>query len=141
MSTTHQVTLLRDSQPLEATLEQERTDGPNAEVVCTLHLTFEDIHVTGSGPDYFEALVAIRRQLERSGILMCVYGASKNVWPSGMARSMGLGLKGYKMIKGKQALKQDLVSIFESGPDVEPSTVAEQEKFRDEWFGSLGLQT
>jgi hypothetical protein len=138
MSTTHQVTLLRGSLPLEGTLEQVRADGANAEVVCTLRLKFEEIHVVGSGPDYFEALVAIRRQIERDGVLVRVYGASRNVWPSGMARSMGLGLKAYKMTNGKQALKQDLVSIFESGPDVEPSTVAEQEKFKDEWFASLG---
>jgi len=134
---THQVTLLHGAQSLEGTLVQAHTVGTNAEVVCTLHLTFEDGEVTGSGPDYFEALVVIRRQLERTGKLMCVYGASKNVWPSGMARSMGLGLKAYKMTKGKQALSRDLVSIFKSGPDVEPSTVAEQENFRDEWFASL----
>jgi len=32
----------------------------------------------------------------------------------------------------------DLVNIFESGPDVEPCTVAAQRRFMDEWFKSIG---
>jgi hypothetical protein len=80
----------------------------------------------------------VRRTLEAEGLLVNTYGASKNVWPSGMARSMGAGLKAYRMTPGKPSSLADLVPIFEVGPDVEPVTVAEQQKFCDQWFVSLG---
>jgi hypothetical protein len=49
---------------------------------------------------------------------------------------MGAGAQAYKMTMGQQAT--DLVSIFASGPDVEPATVDEQRAFFEAWGESLG---
>ncbi|GHC95658.1 hypothetical protein GCM10019060_24880 [Novosphingobium pokkalii] len=57
------------------------------------------------------------------------------VWPSGMARDMGRGLKAYKMEIGAQA--RELVGIFEAGPDVIPSPVSVQEEYHRKWIASL----
>lgn len=93
--------------------------------------------IAAEGIDWFEAIIGIRQQIEPEGLLLNVYGASRNVWPSGMCRNMGMGLKAYKMQIGKQAEKSDLVSVFASGPDVEPATIEEQRNFKDAWFASF----
>jgi len=137
----HHIALLRGSESLAATLVQSSIEVGDDESVCRLELSFNDGDVLGTGPDFFEALLSLRRQLEPKGLLLSVYGASRNVWPSGMSRSMGLGVKAYRMTKGKQALTPDLVNIFATGSDVEPVTIAEQEQFKSDWFASLGAGT
>jgi len=141
MPTQHSVTLLRNSEIVSAILVQQEVEYVGSRPVCSLELCFEGNTLAASGSDFFEALVGIRKQLEPAGLLLQVYGSSRNVWPSGMSRSMGLGKAGYRMTMGKQALKQDMVNIFATGPDLDPATVAEQERFKDEWFASLGRET
>jgi len=141
MYATHQVALLRGSESLVGTLVQSEEEVEAAEPMCRLALSFNGNHVSASGPDFFEALLSLRGQIEPGGIRLNVYGASRNVWPSGMSRSMGLGQTAYRMTKGKQALTRDLVNIFATGPDVEAVTIAEQEQFKNEWFASLGAET
>ena len=86
--------------------------------------------------DFFKALQTLRRRaLEPKGLMPFCYGASLKVWPSGMARDMGRGLKAYKIEKGRQA--SELVGIFDSGPDVIPARVALQEEYAEEWLTSL----
>lgn len=86
--------------------------------------------------DFFEALLAIRRRiLEPKGLIPFCYGASIDVWPSGMARDMGRGLKAYRTKIGAQA--KELVGIFDSGPDMFPARVAAQEKYHRDWIASL----
>lgn len=93
--------------------------------------------LVGEGGDYFDALVALRKQLEAERTFIRVNGACRDVWPSGMSRSMGGGIKAYRMRLGSPARMADLVAIFECSAEAEPTTIAEQEKFRDQWFASL----
>jgi hypothetical protein len=86
--------------------------------------------------DFFEALRTIRRRvLEPKGIIPFCYGASLKVWPSGMSRDMGRGLKAYKIEVGAPA--SELVGIFEEGSDVIPAPVQLQENFARDWIASL----
>lgn len=87
--------------------------------------------------DYFEATCLIRHELELSGWRPVCYGSSCNVYPSGMCRDMGMGLKAYKLQLGKAATMGDLVSIFDSSPDIEPVSVGEQRSFWQEWLRSV----
>ena len=48
---------------------------------------------TATGPDMFEALVRLRRQLEPDGLMVAVQGSRRDTYPSGMARDMGGGLQ------------------------------------------------
>ncbi len=105
----------------------------------TLTLQYPGGDITCQAPDYFEALCEIRNRLEAEGWRPVCYGSSRNVYPSGMCRGMGLGLKAYKMQLGRRALLADLVKIFDAGPDVEPSSVEEQKRFQQEWLRSLGI--
>ncbi len=99
-------------------------------------LSFELLsrNLNAKASDYFEAMVDIRRELEKDGVLLHCYGASKNVYPSGMGRDMGAGLKAYNMILGEQARMEDLVFIFDTGDDVKPATVSEQKEFFERWL-------
>jgi hypothetical protein len=69
---------------------------------------------------------------------MC-YGASLNVYPSGMGRDMGAGLMAYRTTIGKVPELADLVNIFDEGPDFIPATVAQQEEHYQEWLRSRGF--
>jgi len=102
-----------------------------------IHLSAEGFEIKGEGPDSFEAFCRVREELERRGWLPHCYGASRNVWPSGMCRNMGGGTVAYRIALGQYAREQDLVGIFDTGPDVEPATVKEQYAFSREWLASF----
>lgn len=84
--------------------------------------------------DFYSAFQLARRSFETEGFRFLCYGASLNVWPSGMVRDMGMGRKGYKLREDQDATFDDLVPIFESGDDVIPSTVEEQCAYANAWY-------
>ena len=85
--------------------------------------------------DYFEALCQIREELEKGKIFPCCYGACKNVFPYGLTRGMGNGLKAYKLEFGEQA--KVLVNIFAHDKNFEPATVADQKKYYEDYCNSF----
>jgi hypothetical protein len=90
-----------------------------------------------SGEDFFEALKQLRLDLEKTDALLYCFGASENVYPSGMQKSMGPAILAYKMRIGSPTSRQDIVNIFEADETVVPSTVEQQERFRERWIDSL----
>ncbi|CAN7616873.1 hypothetical protein [Polaromonas sp. LjRoot131] len=128
---THSIFLIGGADDERATLlEEEAGDS------CGLKLTWRGREATASADDFFKALCAIRLQLEAEGLLLFCYGASLNVYPSGMARSMASGRVAYRMQAGKHAKMADLVDIFSEGPDVIPATVAQQREYFNDWVSS-----
>src|SRR5580765_7203016 len=105
-------------------------DNPNW---IRLALRFGTQEIIMSNEDYFHAMQEIRLQLEKDGIYLNCYGASRNVYPSAMSIDMGAGRKAYRHTIGEHAKISSLVSIFDSGDDVVLSTVAEQEQFYRDW--------
>lgn len=103
-----------------------------------LRLEFAGQEFNAYADDVFEALCHIRKQLEPMGLRPHCYGASRNEYPSGMARDMGPALKAFKLTTGLPASYGDLVDIFGTGPDVEPVSVEEQEAFFEIWAKSVG---
>lgn len=136
-STHHKISLFRGGETVVAVLHQHEVQWIEGRPSCRLELTYNDQTIAAQAIDWFEALVEIRKQIEPSGFRVNVYGASQNVWPSGMCRGMGLGRSAYQIQIGRPAERKDLVSIFATGADIRPVTVAEQEWFKDEWFSSL----
>jgi hypothetical protein len=104
--------------------------------VCRLTCTYRGKTIAAEAGDFFEALCRVRRQLEPEGLIPFCYGASLNVYPSAMARDMGLGFKAYRMTKGVHARGSHLVEIFDTGPDVIPASVEAQEAFFLEWLAT-----
>jgi len=103
---------------------------------CHLSFSYRDRAIEAESSDFFEAFCQIRLQLENEGLIPFCYGASLNVYPSGMARDMGAGLKAFRLTLGKHARMQDLVEVFVQGPDVIPTTVKLQQEFYEEWLNS-----
>jgi hypothetical protein len=103
---------------------------------CNLKCIYRGKEAYATADDFFEALSIIRLHLEAEGLLLFCYGASLNVYPSGMARSMASGKFAYKMRVGKHATKTDLVSIYAEGPDVIPASVANQREYFHAWVAS-----
>lgn len=127
----HSIFLMGGANDERATLLEDEGDDN-----CSLKLTWREREITASADDFFDALCGIRLQLEAEGLLLFCYGASLNVYPSGMGRSMALGKMAYKMKIGKHVSTADLVDIFSEGPDVIPATVARQREYFDEWVSS-----
>ena len=121
---------LSDGRKLKASLVYRERDA-----TCWLQLTAEGITEESTNTDYFKSFTDIRRRLAKNGIFPICYGASRKVWPSGMARDMGQGLKAYKLELGIKG--GEMVGIFETGSDVEPVTPEEQQAFEGEWFRSM----
>lgn len=96
---------------------------------CRLRCDYRQKTMESTAPDYFQALCEIRAHLADDGLIPFCYGASLNVYPSAMARSMAQGLKAYKLTKGEKASLDDLVDIFAEGPDIIPASVEAQKQF------------
>ena len=132
MSAVHQVYLIGGADDETATFVEDEVGE-----LCVLACTYRGKTISAEESDFFEALCAIRRQLEVDGLVPFCYGASLNVFPSSMARGMGGGLKAYKLTQGTPARTADLVGIFDEGPDIVPSYVEPQAQFYDDWIASL----
>jgi hypothetical protein len=124
---------------LPATLDCEVrhwNEGGFSQRVCRITLRYEDEEIECRDRDFFEAFCRVREHLEKVGLYPLCYGASRNVFPSGMCRDMGNGLKAYRMKIGSRVGEGDLVSIFDSGSDVDPVSVESQREFFDRWLES-----
>lgn len=85
--------------------------------------------------DLFDALCHLREQLEGVGAQLLCAGAQRNVFPSGMSRSMGGGRRAYVLRPGRRPTPEDLVDIFDEAEDL--VTVREQREFYAAWTRSL----
>ena len=103
---------------------------------CSLSFLVRGRRFEASAGDFFEALCQIRRQLEPESLIPFCYGASLNVYPSGMSRQMSGGTVAYRLTLGERS--SDSVNIFKAGPDVTPVSVDIQKSFYADWAASLG---
>ncbi|MEJ1923477.1 MULTISPECIES: hypothetical protein [unclassified Microbacterium] len=84
-----------------------------------------------SADDAFEALCLIREELEPLGWHIGVAGALPNVWPSGMARDQGGGLRAYRLTPQGAGDLVDTFAPIDPGMTV---TIAEQRAQADRFF-------
>ncbi|MCK1736246.1 hypothetical protein IVA79_20405 [Bradyrhizobium sp. 138] len=131
MGTQHEIDLIGASDDETAVITEHEIEN-----ACKLTCAYRGKTIEAEARDFFEALCLIRRQLEPEGLIPFCYGASLNVYPSGMARDMGAGLKAYRLTKGAHTRMTDLVEIFDAGPDVIPASVDVQEEFWREWLAT-----
>lgn len=107
----------------------------------------QEVSVTATAPDgpswsasaaaLWEALVDLRGQLERVGVLLGINAARPDVQPSRMSLQMGGGRLAYRVRLGQQAGRDALVDVLDPAPLAEVGSVAAQNAFRQEWFASL----
>jgi hypothetical protein len=87
------------------------------------------------GQDLFEALVALRTELEKNNARLLCSGARVAVFPSGMSKSMGGGRKAYITTLGASAT--EMVDIFDPTEFELTGTVSQQQEFHNRWIQSL----
>jgi hypothetical protein len=87
--------------------------------------------------DLFAALVALRQELEASGFCLLCQGARKDVYPSGMSRSMSGGRKAYILRIGSPSKASDLVNIFDDAEHDQIGTVHEQNAYHKLWIDHI----
>ena len=104
---------------------------------CKVEFHYRGKTISSEAFDCFSAFSEIREKLEKENLIPFCYGASLNVYPSGMCRDMGRGKVAYKNEMGKKASRDDLVPIFEEGADVIPASVKNQREHFEEWLESL----
>ena len=104
---------------------------------CKLTFSYRDKVISAQEHDYFGAFCVIRKQLEEERLIPFCYGASLNVYPSGMCRDMGSGMVAYKTEIGQRASRDNLVKIFDQGHDVIPSSVIQQKEHFEQWLQSI----
>jgi hypothetical protein len=83
--------------------------------------------------NYFDALIALRKELESLDIKLLCFGARKDVWASGMQRDMGAGLMAYLLSANGEGRKPEQ-SIFDFAPPETVGTVNEQREYADAWL-------
>lgn len=132
MAEQHTVTLIGGEDGEQAVFTLIDDDGD-----CRLRCDYRCKTVESVASDYFRALCEIRVRLADDGLIPFCYGASLNVYPSAMARSMARGLSAYRLAKGKPASMDDLVGIFAEGPDIVPASVEAQEQFYRDCIAAL----
>lgn len=110
----------------------DESDGARAH--CRLLCKYRDKAVESTATDFFQALCDVRSLLAKDGLIPFCYGASLNVYPSGMARDMGQGRKACKLAMGRQARREDLVDIFSGGLDVVPASVCRDHRQNRQTF-------
>jgi hypothetical protein len=93
--------------------------------------------IVAEADDFFSALCSIRADLGTRGLMPRCYGSSRNVYPSGMTRGMGVGGNAYRLYPGRRGQTADIVDIFDDGPDVDPVSVQVQEDCYREWLRSI----
>lgn len=123
---------------------------PDEEICeCIMTISEEEpweINLDGAGyknlrfnaSDLFNAFIEMRKELENSGSIILCNGARKDIFPSGMSRSMGGGRKAYILRKGLPTRSADIVDIFDYAEPALVSTFEQQQKFHEEWIASLG---
>jgi hypothetical protein len=131
------VMVIRDGQPEQTRLRGwlDGYDGPvpTYRIELVTRAGNYTCPYTATGPDMFEALVKLRRQLEPDGLMIAVQGARRDTYPSGMARDMGGGMQVYVIRPGLRARQEDLVETLDDASPDQMATVDEQRAFSGAW--------
>jgi len=101
-----------------------------------LSVNFADgFSISRSGNTIFECFSKIRASLP-SIVFLCK-GAKRNVYPSRMSSQMASGLLAYEFKLGEQALKKDIVNIFDHDEIDVVEDPNDQAEFYRIWLESL----
>lgn len=112
----------------------ELTEGEDS---VTIKFSLGKLLLEKVGDNYFDTLIKLRKELEKSNIKLLCKGCCKNVYPSGMLLCMGAGRNAYTLIYGEQAKMDSLVDIFASCSVDEYASIKEQLEYFEEWTCSL----
>ena len=115
----------------QCVLDDVTTDDYRAQIT----LSDNQMSITKTADDFFEALRQIRLELETQNAMILCNGARIDAYPSGMSRQMSLGLIVYLNQMGQPAKQK--AAIFDKADADWVASVAEQDKYHRDWLASL----
>ena len=132
------VFVFSDGKRIKSTFELFEKCGDYVE----LTLTVMERSYRTQASTFFRAMIKIRANLELENKYLICYGASEDVYPSGMSVSMGTGRLAYRCKLGMPALRTDIVDIFNTDDYCVPATIQVQKRFNEKWLKSIsGIRT
>jgi hypothetical protein len=97
----------------------------------------DDLRLRGEGPDLFEALASVRRDLERHDVVLACNGSRRDVFPSQMLRQASAGRFAYVLTIPRSAVRPETVDIFAPAPgSAALASVTDQRAWFDRWTRS-----
>lgn len=122
------VSLVRGAERHPALLRWRRAGSPPQ---YRLQLVWMGPELGATGADAFEALAALRVQLEPSGWFVAVHGARRDTYPGDC--DSGGGFSVYVLQIGRPVRPEDQVATFDEADPALLGTVAEQEEHWRLW--------
>lgn len=101
--------------------------------IIKLQFKSNHINILKSADNHFDALLELRKDLEKMGIKLLCKGCCENVYPSAMMFDMGNTRKAYTLNLGESAKKSSLVDIFDECYIEEYVSIKEQQNFFNKW--------
>ena len=132
----HVPVLLADGQTIEGVFTLEYSDPWDEHAPVTLKLKLPRKKLETKRKTFFEAMQAIRLQLEPEGIALLCNGACENVAFIEILTADD-GRYAHVLKLGEQPKKKNSVDIFAFDPTLSFATVQEQETFYQAWLESL----
>lgn len=132
MREVYTIPYIKNREEKDAAMELFENDGD-----VEIKFQFEQKIIVKKAENYFEALLALRRELERNEMKLLCKGCCQNVYPSAMLLSMGDGRKAYTLQMGEQAKLASLVDIFEKCDSDQYASIEEQYNYYEAWINSL----
>ena len=103
-----------------------------------IEASLEELNISKiEGSDLFDCLLSLRSRLDILGIKILCNGARIDAYPSPMLQSSG-ARKVYITEIGKQAIRENLVNIFDESDADKVGTVDQQINYHNKWIDSLG---
>lgn len=119
-----------------------KTDNGEQELVIsylieppTLVTSINETQSIIEGANIFECFAKLRMMHPK--IRFLCKGSKINVHPSRMSSQMSSGLMAYELTLGRQALRENLVNIFEHENENLTNDYQEQQQFFKKWINSL----
>jgi len=110
---------------------------PDEQDIVAIELKIDGRNISSKSENFFDALLNLRKELEKRSIQILCNGAAENIYPSPMQLSMGTGRAAYKQNLGQQARMSDVVDIFEYDGRLNFVSIEAQLKFHNEWLKSI----
>jgi hypothetical protein len=108
---------------------------PDEQDMVLIEIMIDGQKINAKSESFFNALLELRKELEKRSIQIMCNGAAENVYPSPMQLSMGVGRIAYKQYLGQQARKSDIVDIFDCDNSLNFVSIEAQLRFHNDWLG------
>lgn len=112
-------------------------EAPENQDMVRIDIMINEHKINCIDENFFKALLDVRRELEKLGLLIICNGAAENVYPSPMQLSMGTGRTAYKQSLKQQARAVDIVDIFEYDESLKIVDIETQLMYHKEWLKSI----